>query len=279
MKIRELFEVESRTAIERWCGQETRRCYMGDHTALARVLGNYRMYVDTRDISLTPHMLIDGFWEMWVTQAVVSYVKPGMRCIDVGANCGYYTTLLADLVGPKGFVQAYEPQLALAELLKKTLIVNGMHQAQVSTDIVGASHGSAPFYSYKDQLGSASVRPGKYADRDPVERPMVSLDSDGFGNAPSNAPPVDFVKIDVQGLEYDVLVGMQKTIERSPKIAIAMEFTPCDHADPGETLRQIEGFGLTIRTIGTDGVVRPITLAEAAQADTGDHRMLWLSRG
>jgi FkbM family methyltransferase len=277
MKIRELCGVESRTAIEKWCRQQTQQCYLGDHTALARVLGNYLMYVDTRDLSLTPHMLMNGFWEMWVTQAVVSYVKPGMRCIDVGANCGYYTALLADLVGDKGFVQAYEPQVGLAKLLQKTITVNGMHQAQISTNIVGAHHGSAPLYLYKEHRGSASARPGKYAEEHPEECPMVSLDSEGFGF--QECSPIDFVKIDVQGLEYDVLFGMRETIRRNPKLAIAMEFTPCDHADPDNVLAQIEGFGLTIRTIGTDGVVRPISRQEAAQADTGDHRMLWLSKG
>jgi len=277
MKIRDLFQVENRTAIEKWCRDQTRQGYLGDHTALARVLGNILMYVDTRDLSLSPHLLMNGFWEMWVTQAVVNFVRPGMRCIDVGANCGYYTTLLADLVGDKGFVQAYEPQVRLAELLNKTLAVNGMHQAQVSTDIVmDASRGMMSLFTYKEYLGSASVRPGKHAHHEPDQRPATSIDEDGFGL--SEASPIDFVKIDVQGLEMQVLRGMKATIAKSPKISIAMEFTPCDHEDTLAALDEIVAMGLLIRAIGTDGIVRAVSLEDAARPDTGDHRMLWLSR-
>jgi len=89
---------------------------------------------------------------------------------------------------------------------------------------------------------------------------------------------IDFVKIDVQGHELQVLDGMKEMIERSPKIAIAMEFSPSEHESPMAALETIRALGLRIQTIGTDGQVRPIALEEAAKADTGDHRMLWLTR-
>lgn len=276
MKIRELFEVESRPAIEKWCRDQTQQCYLGDHTALARVLGNFLMYVDTRDLSLAPHLLMNGFWEMWVTQAIVNYVKPGMRCIDVGANFGYYTLLLAELAGDKGFVQAYEPQPRLTALLKNTLTVNGMHQAQVSTMIVSNAPGVRDFYCNETLRGNASVRPGRHLDERSAILPMISIDEDGFGY--DDTPAVDFVKIDVEGHEIDVLMGMRRVIARSKKIAIAMEFTPSDHEDPAGAIETILNLGLSLRTIGTDGIIRAVSARDAAIPDTGTHRMLWLSK-
>lgn len=271
MKIRDLFAAEDRSAIEKYCRQHTQQAYLGDHTALCRVLGQFLMYVDTRDLSLAPHLLMNGYWEMWVTQAIVDYVKPGMRCIDVGANFGYFALLLAELAGDKGEVIACEPQKRVFDLLVSSTVVNGAMVRPIWAAISDLP-GQAQLYVHDLMLGSASlgVFEGAYQQASTV--PVLTLDE--FVRT-----PVDFVKIDVQGHEMNVLWGMEEVIKRSPKIAIAMEFTPAEHEDPLAALKEIQSYDLSIRTIGTDGQVRPIKLEDAAKADTGDHRMLWLSKG
>ncbi len=273
MKIRDLFAAEDRSAIEKYCRAQTQQAYLGDHTAIARVLGQFLMYVDTRDLSLAPHLLMNGFWEMWVTQAIVDYVKPGMRCFDIGANFGYFTLLLSELVGDKGGVDAYEPQVGVRESLMKSIDVNGF-KPRVDTYFCAASDetGYSKLYVQSTQLGSAALtQSGGLHDQGGVVA-TSRLDDQHSG-------PVDFVKIDVQGHELRVLDGMKKMIERSPRIAIAMEFTPGEHESPRAQLEKISSYGLTIKTIGTDGQVRAVTLEDAAKADTGDHRMLWLQKG
>src|ERR1043166_6526206 len=157
MNIRDMFSNLDRSAIEKWCRAQTQVTYLGDHRALCRVLGKYLMYVDTRDLSLAPHMMMNGFWEMWVTQAIVDYVKPGMRCIDVGANCGYYTLLLADLVGEKGRVWAYEPQERVFEMLKHTGRVNGGAHVSISMNAISNRIKERLIYSTQRLLGSAAL--------------------------------------------------------------------------------------------------------------------------
>lgn len=280
MKLSNLFKQEDRTAIEKWCRSHVQQAYLGEHTALCRVLGQFLMYVDTRDLSLTPHLMMNGYWEMWVTQAIANYVKPGMRCIDVGANVGYYTLLLADLVGEKGRVVAYEPQKNLTELLARSLVINGLASRGIVHRVaIGAERqDSVTLHSIEGFMGSASLSlvpmlngdPGFTFKRTTSETRVMTL-------APQHER-VDFVKIDVQGHEMQVLEGMRDLIDRSPGIAIAMEFTPSEHGDPLAALQVIQSYGLKIETIGTDGVVRPVPLSEAAAPDTGDHRMLWLTR-
>jgi FkbM family methyltransferase len=277
MHLKQLLAADDRReSIETWCRSQATSVYVGGDTALCRVLGTLLMYVPTQDRSLSPHLMMSGFWEMWVTLAIARYVKPGMRCIDVGANSGYYTLLLCDLVGSGGLVAAYEPQSDLCSLLKASLGINGfLRQGQVNRTAVSDTARKQDLFCVRGLMGSASLltlnEPGTYTQ--PVL--TIALDEDGWCDAPL---PVDFVKIDVQGHELDVLAGMQKVIARSPNIAIAMEFTPGEHPDPIAALEVVRSYGLLIRTIGTDGIVRPITLSEAARADTGDHRMLWLTR-
>ena len=99
--------------------------YLGDQTALCRVLGRYKAFVDTADTGLSSHLLLDGYWEMWVTEALLGFVREGMVAVDVGANLGYFTLLLADLCGSSGRVHAFEPNPALLDRLRRTLAVNG----------------------------------------------------------------------------------------------------------------------------------------------------------
>lgn len=278
MKLANLFKQDDRTLIENYARGRTQTSYLGDHTALCCVLGELLMYVDTRDASLTPHMLMNGYWEMWVSQAIASYVKPGMRCIDVGANCGYFTLLLAELVGDQGLVCAYEPQERLADLVRRSLHVNGFgKQGMVEEQAVGDAMGSSCVLNTIPHLmGSASLLALSEPHVEQVTVSMVTLDDTGWGE--EDSPPVDFVKIDIQGLEMQALAGMRKLIARSPKIAIAMEFTPSDHERPEAALLKIqEEFGLRLGEIGTDGLVRPIAIVDAAKTDVG-FRMLWLTR-
>jgi len=188
VKLRELFRAEERGAIEKWCRAHTQQVYLGDHTALCRVLGQFLMYVDTRDLSLAPHLLLSGFWETWVTQAIAQYVQPGMHCIDVGANVGYYTLLLKDLAGDKGSVVAYEPQAAAFELLVQTLLVNGGGGC-IQSAASDQEEMSRLFTSQIGLMGSASLRHSQGLDGPTEIVNRVRLDR-------LHPDPVDFVKID-----------------------------------------------------------------------------------
>ena len=51
-----------------------------------------------------------GFWEGHETLAICKSVKRGQVALDLGANIGYHTLLLAKMVGPEGRVAAFEPE-------------------------------------------------------------------------------------------------------------------------------------------------------------------------
>ena len=75
-----------RYALEDRCRALTNSVYLGDHTTLCRVLGYYKMYLDTNDTGFASHLMLDGFWEMWLTIFFARRIQPGMTVIDVGAN-------------------------------------------------------------------------------------------------------------------------------------------------------------------------------------------------
>jgi hypothetical protein len=90
-----------------------RNAFLGNATSLCTVLGRYKMFVDSEDVGLSAHLLMDGYWEMWATEVMAQLIKPGMVVADVGANLGYYTVLMGELVGETGAVHAFEPNPAM----------------------------------------------------------------------------------------------------------------------------------------------------------------------
>ena len=122
-------------------------------TALCRVLGQWKMYVDLRDTGFAPHLMLEGYWEYWITDFVWRNVKPGQVALDLGANHGYYTLLLADLVGPGGRVHAFEPNPRLLELLRRNIALNGFWRvAEAREEAVGDGAG-APVVGPQPRLG------------------------------------------------------------------------------------------------------------------------------
>ena len=116
----------TRAQAEKEIRARARAVYLGDHLALARVLGHSKMLLPTTDMGFASHVMLDGFWEIWLTLFFARLVTPGMTVIDVGANFGYYTLLFGHAVGPSGHVIAIEPVPSTAAILARTIELNGL---------------------------------------------------------------------------------------------------------------------------------------------------------
>lgn len=226
-------------------------------TALCRVLGRYKMYLDRRDVGFAPHLMFEGYWEYWVTEFIWRNVQKDQVVLDVGANHGYYTLLLADLVGPGGHVHAFEPNPRMADLLQRTIALNGFWNAvTLHSMAVGESSGSTMRFLATEQepKNGRLMMPGEdeaaasaSAGAQVLDVPVRSLDD-------AVAGPVDFMKIDVEGAEELAWRGMKKLVARSPNIRIVMEFNCARCRTPAETLGEIAAM-FELREIGFDGLV------------------------
>lgn len=246
-------------------------------TALCRVLGQHKMYVDLRDTGFAPHLMFEGFWEYWITEFVWRNVAPGQVAVDVGANHGYYTLLLAELVGPNGKVFGFEPNPRMAELLERNIALNGFWDvAEARAQAVGDRGGGSarlmvplrePKNAYLVPAGTP-VPPDLDGTRFALhDVPIANLDDAVPGRA-------DFVKIDVEGAEEAVWRGMQGLIARSPGIKILMEFNPARCGDPRAMLAEMVG-RFALREIAYDGKAAPCS--PGALLERAGDTMLYLS--
>ena len=133
---------------------------------------------------------------------------PGDCVFDVGANIGDHTIPLAQHVGERGFVFAFEPQRVIFQCLCANVALNSLTNVECVHAAAGSSAGSVLIpdidYSLEDNYGGVEV--SRFTEGRPV--PQVMLDDY------LDAPPVRLVKIDVEGMEIEALRGAAELIAK-----------------------------------------------------------------
>jgi FkbM family methyltransferase len=249
--------------------------YLGDHVSLCRVLGRYKMFVDTQDIGIASHLLMDGFWEMWVTEAMLRLVRRGSVVADVGANLGYFTLLLADLTGPEGRVLSFEPNPKLGALLDKSLQVNGFAGfTDLHRIALGAGESQLRLEVQDSSPGGGRVLlPGaRRSDHttSEVTVPVRRLDTI------EHALAAEFIKIDVEGFEQQVWHGMTGILKQKKPLTIFMEFTVQRYDDPQGFLDEVLAYDFSLAIIDPFGGIRPIGRDELfAMPHNIDHMLVF----
>ncbi|MBI5540690.1 MAG: FkbM family methyltransferase [Bacteroidia bacterium] len=154
-----------------------------------------------------------------------SFLKPGMICYDLGANIGFYTLLSAYLTFPNGKIVSLEPVSKTFDRLKANIDINDKISNCVSCYKIAASNSAGEleiFTASKDlHAWNSLVAPQNKDEFIKEIIKTISLDS-LFEN--ENLPVPDFIKIDVEGWEENVLIGAKHILTKfSPTLLI--EFT------------------------------------------------------
>jgi FkbM family methyltransferase len=130
-------------------------------------------------------------------------VGPGDVVYDVGANAGFYSLLASVLVGEKGHVYAFEPLPGNLRNLRKHMELNRVSNCTVFDAAVSSSDGEASFDPSANRYTAHLSAGGSIHVR------TVALDTLASRN---EIRPPDFMKIDIEGAEYDCLLGCAQTI-------------------------------------------------------------------
>ena len=160
-------------------------------------------------------------WNPDEYEAFRRVVKTGATVLDVGANLGAYTLLLAQWVGASGCVHAFEPAPASREGLIRHLVLNGVaERVTVHPEALSDGQRTARFRSVGMQGDNRLLAP------DANEGIAVTTTSiDAFCTAGALHP--SFIKLDVEGAELDVLKGARATIASAgDSLALFVEMHP-----------------------------------------------------
>ena len=190
--------------------------------------------------------LDDAAYEPEVRGALERIVQPGWVCADVGAHHGILTATLARLVGEDGRVIAFEAHPDNVALLRKAFGADE-RGSWVTIENLAVTDGGADSVWLHAGRGRHSTEwnvGGTDLDGNPtpaeVEVPATSLDRYFEPGA-----RLDFVKIDVEGAEGDVLAGMQRLL-RETRPVLAIEF---HHDAAWEGRRHLFDAGYDLQTL------------------------------
>jgi FkbM family methyltransferase len=262
--------MQARHGIERLSRAHATSTYCGDHTALCRVLGQYKMYVDTRDVSLAPHLMLNGFWESWVTKAIAEHIRPGMVCADVGANFGYFTLVMADRAGPTGHVYAFEANPRLADLLTKTIDVNGyLDRVTIIPKAVSDVPGDVLLKLSADHMGGSTIQ-----EKTPICKIDEGVTVQAVALDDVIDQKIDFIKADIEGAELKMLDGMKRLWE-DHRPTLCVEYSPGFYSPRAALPLRLRDMGCKIQIVEGDGALGAFSLEKAASMRLDAVEMLW----
>jgi FkbM family methyltransferase len=156
--------------------------------------------------------------------ALARLLRPGMTCYDFGANVGFTAVLAAKCVGPTGRVECFEPLPENARQIGINASLNAFAHIRIHQVALGASDGEAEFrtshaptWGRLAEAGSAPQQSGVI--RVPVRRIDPLVTAEGL-------PDPQFIKMDVEGAEADVLIGGRPLLARArPVMVIELHHT------------------------------------------------------
>lgn len=177
----------------------------------------FNIIINPKNGYLDAQIYAYGLYEKHIVKEIVENTKEGDVCVDVGANIGHHTIIMSQNVGKSGRVYAYEPIPKIKDQLDKSISLNEIKNVETILIALSNTEEDLELNICNESIASSSIV-NKMSTGEKITIKTKTLDS-------YNYPKVDFMKIDVEGFEYNVLLGAEKTIATNlPKIVI--EYSP-----------------------------------------------------
>jgi FkbM family methyltransferase len=163
---------------------------------------------------------LDGAGEPEVQAALQTYLRPGMTLYDVGANIGFFSMLAARLVGPKGYVVAFEADPEIVMRLREHADRNRFSWVRVEGKAVW-SEPRTVLFARADPAISPDRGLGHVVGS--VDEHAIEVEAVSLEDYTRMSPMPDFIKCDVEGAEVEVFRGARRVLaEKRPTILCEM---------------------------------------------------------
>lgn len=202
------------------------------HSIISGPLRGMRIVTSWRDY---PSAIV-GYNERGLLKWLQEKVHPGETWLDIGAHYGYTALAMSKLVGPQGRVFTFEPTLSTAGCVAQTVSLNKLDQVTVIPMALGspATMELKRIATTRGMSDSTLVNGG-----DEVIILVASFDW-LWPQIYGASARIDGVKIDVQGMELDVLRGMSTWLRAwKPKLAVEVH----SGVDRDALLKLVEDYG------------------------------------
>ena len=184
------------------------------------------------------------------TEVVKKYVHEGDTVIDIGAHVGYYTLLMAQLVGENGKVYSFEPDPANFQLLKKNVEINGFENVVLIQKAVSNITDKVKLFLGDNDSAINRIYDAKLGDaKESIDVESVTIDE----YFKEDDELVNFIKIDSEGSEVKIINGMKQFLSRNQELVMMTEFFPFlikkSGDEPNQYLKSLEKSGFSLYNI------------------------------
>lgn len=161
-----------------------------------------------------------GHYEKEVINFLEREVKDECVYVDIGANIGFITLTMAS-IAPRGRIYAFEPYLESREQLELNVNLNGFKNVVIHSEALSSHNGEAILEVNQNNTGGNWIRNLSATDDLSISGKLI-VKTVIFNEVLANLT-IDGVKLDVEGHELKVLMGMAPTLETSPPRFIIVE--------------------------------------------------------
>ena len=176
-------------------------------------------------------------------RAIGRLLRPGDTAFDVGANIGSHSIVMSRCVGAAGRVFAFEPVAATAWLMRENLALNKVDNVQLSTVAVSEGPGTLEMNLY-DQRYSAwnSFGRASFDGIVPIDTAMVKVECLDDVVRERSVEHIQFLKIDVEGFEIDVLKGARSILAADSVDCLSFEISEVPLRASGHSAAEVFEF-------------------------------------
>jgi FkbM family methyltransferase len=221
-------------------------------------LENLEVLIAPRE-QMSQAVYVSGLYEPCTSLVLRSVLRDGDTFIDVGANVGWFSMLASRWTGSRGTVLSVEPSSRECQRLREHVVHNRLSNVRVLQLAAGAEEGDAVLHVADERhSGLNTLRPTFMYD-DVVESytEKVCIRTLDHVVAQEHVAKVHVIKIDVEGAEYDVLLGARDILERDRPaviIEVAGRTAAPRHAGREAIERLLRSFGYGFAAIDADSV-------------------------
>jgi FkbM family methyltransferase len=173
-------------------------------------------FINTKDL-IGWKIFFYGEYEAGTNRVIQKYVKKGDVVIEAGSNIGSETVILSKLVGETGRVYGFEPNPYTFDRLKINVLINEQTNVYLSDVALGEKNDTIQFNIYPKGFCNPGMS-SKYMATNITKKIDVKQQTLDSYATEHSIPKIDFLKMDIQGAEIDLLNGAQKVIAQHKPI-------------------------------------------------------------
>ncbi|MBP6948859.1 MAG: FkbM family methyltransferase [Candidatus Pacebacteria bacterium] len=176
----------------------------------------FSLFISPENGFIDNYIFLYGVYESFILDIINTHLHKGMTFVDIGANIGQHSMYAASIVGNKGSVYAFEPIPRIyKQLLSSSKENNFQHILHAKNIALGEKESKETLYISQKNIGGSSL-----VNQEETNENITVIIKNGDTELKQLAH-IDMIKIDVEGYEYEVLTGIEQTLQKHhPKILI-----------------------------------------------------------